>query len=569
MPQFGAIDVVFLVGYLAITLWIGFAVGRRERATVGDYFRAGNRLPWYAIGFSILAAGISSEQFVGEVGYAYKLGLPVANWEWLVFPALSLLLWVFVPIYVRNRVTTMPEYLELRYGPRARTLYACLIIASYVFANFALVFYTGGYAVEKLWGVNRLAVVWLLAAATGAYTVYGGLASVAWTDLFQGVLLMGGGIYVFAAGMARLGWDFTAVFAVADRSHLVAHHCPEVPWTAVVILGFSTMTWYYANDQFINQRCLGAKNEWHAKMGVLLAAGLQLLLPLAVCFPGMIYHAINPDLSDSNAAYPMMVLEVVPAGLRGLVVAAVLGAIMSTISGLVNSTATMATLDIFARWPGKSWDEKQLVRLGQWCGAAALVIGALFAPVVMQWESIFRYCQDIWSPMAAPAVVVFLGGALWKGGRQRGAVACLWLSILSVPLIFVKQFLADRGVHFLPPNLEDALIFSGGLFVASIAVLVALSVIRRFVSAAVVALVLGGLALALAAVNPAVIAALVAGSVVVGVAVFGVRAAPAPHLWDRSMLHLPPGQRVPWYASLWLWWAVAGLCFLGIYLYFW
>jgi solute:Na+ symporter, SSS family len=151
---FGTYDLVAFLGYMATVMVIGFAVGRREKATVGDYFRAGNRLPWYAIGASIIAAGISSEQFVGEIGYSYKLGMPVLNWEWLIFPTLSLLLWIFVPLYVRSRITTMPEYLERRYGPRARTLYACLIVASYVFANFALVFYTGAFAMERMWGLK-------------------------------------------------------------------------------------------------------------------------------------------------------------------------------------------------------------------------------------------------------------------------------------------------------------------------------------------------------------------------------------------------------------------------------
>ena len=145
------------------------------------------------------------------MGYAYKLGMPVANWEWLVFPALSILLWIFVPLYVRDRITTMPEYLEQRFGPSVRTLYAWLSVASYVFVNFALVFYTGGFALEAMWGIDRLTAVWIMAAITGLYTVYGGLAAVAWTSSFQCILLLGGGMYVFFAGMAKIGWDFPAV----------------------------------------------------------------------------------------------------------------------------------------------------------------------------------------------------------------------------------------------------------------------------------------------------------------------------------------------------------------------
>ena len=177
--MYGTFDLLFFLGYLAVVMLIGFASGRGRVASVGEYFRGGNRLPWYAIGFSIVAAGISSEQFVGEMGYAYKLGMPVVNWEWLVFPALTILLWIFVPLYVRNRITTMPEYLQRRFGSHARSLYACLTVASYVFVNFALVFYTGGFALEKMWGIDRYSAVWLLAVVTGLYTVYGGLTAVA------------------------------------------------------------------------------------------------------------------------------------------------------------------------------------------------------------------------------------------------------------------------------------------------------------------------------------------------------------------------------------------------------
>src|ERR1041384_5228751 len=205
------LDLLVSLGYLVAVLAVGFFSSRKQRDTVQGYFRACNELPWYAIGFSIVGAGISSEQFVGEMGYAYKLGMPVANWEWLLPPSLSPLLWVFLPLFVRNNIATMPEYLERRFGGRARALYAWLTIASYVLVNFALVFYTAGFALEKIWGINRIAGVWLLALVTGAYTVYGGLSAVAWTSSLQCVLLLGGGVYVFCAGMAKIGWEFGAV----------------------------------------------------------------------------------------------------------------------------------------------------------------------------------------------------------------------------------------------------------------------------------------------------------------------------------------------------------------------
>ena len=567
--MFGFLDAVFFFAYMGIVLFIGFAVARKEKTTINDYFRAGNTLPWYAVGASIIAAGISSEQFVGEVGYAYKLGMPVVNWEWLIFPSLSIFLWIFLPMYVRGRITTMPEYLERRYGPTARTLYAVVIIASYIFANFALVFYTGGYAMEKMWGFNRIGAVWLLAVLTGAYTIYGGMVSVAWTDFFQCILLMGGGIFVFVAGMHHLNWDFAAVLGAGQRARLLAPQSHEIPWTALIILALSTNVWYYATDQFINQRCLGAKNEWHAKMGVLLAGGLQLLLPLATCFPGMIYYAINPNLEDHNAAYPAVVAALVAKGLRGLVVAAVLGAIMSTISGLVNSTATMVTLDIFRRWKGKDWPEARLVRFGQWAGGAALLVGALFAPVVMRWDSIFRYCQDIWAPMAAPAVVVFMGGALWKPAKQRGAVACLWLSMLTIPLTFLKSFLADSGIHILPGNLDNSLVFAGGIFLVSVVLLAALSLARSMARGLSWSVALGLAILCLVEYQPAIAAVsiVVIFATAMGYYCYTARTI-VPNMWDRSMVLLPKGESEKWYFSIWFWWLLLAGVFVAIYIKF-
>jgi solute:Na+ symporter, SSS family len=565
---YSKIDLLVCAGYLVAVVAIGFFSSRRQGASVSGYFRAGNRLPWYAIGFSIVAAGISSEQFVGEMGYAYKLGLPVANWEWLVLPGLSALLWIFVPLYVRHNIATMPEYLERRFGGRARTLYAGLTIASYVLVNFALVFYTGGFALEKMWGIHRLAAVWGLALVTGLYTVYGGLTAVAWTSSLQCLLLLGGGLYVFFAGMARIGWDWGAMLGSGQQAHLFTPADHEVPWTALVVLMVSTNVWYYATNQYINQRCLAARDEWHARMGVLFSAGLQLLIPLATCFPGMIYRVINPGLDNPDAAYPMMVAAVVPAGLRGLVVAAILSAIMSTVSGLVNSTSTMVTLDLVQRWKGRDWSEARLVRVGRWSGAIALLIGALFAPVVMKWQNIFRYAQDIWAPMAAPVVVVFLAGALWKNATERGALACLWLAVLSVPFVLAKAILADAGIHFLPANLENPMVFAGVYGLSSLALMVGLSSRRVpgwrlcWTSVAI------GFSGWLGAWSPSALAGLLlAVTAALVIPLMVARRIQQPHLWDRSMLDA--GGRRGWHTNLWVWWTVLAAILVGIYVRLW
>ncbi len=565
--MYTSIDLAICVGYLVLVVAIGFLSSRRQHTSIKGYFRADNRLPWYVIGFSIVAAGVSSEQFVGEIGYAYKLGLPVANWEWLVWPGLSLLLWVFVPLYVRNNIATMPEYLERRFGPRSRRLYACLTIGSYVLVNFALVFYTGGFALEKMWGINRLGAVWLLAVVTGAYTVYGGLTAVAWTSTLQCVLLLGGGIYVFFAGLAKIHWDFAAVLGGGQRAHLFTPASHEVPWTALVVLMLSTNVWYYTNNQHINQRCLAARDEWHAKMGVLFSAVLQLLVPLATCFPGMIYHVLNPHLNNPDIAYPAVVASVVPQGWRGLVVAAIISGIMSTVSGLVNSTSTMVTLDLVQQSGGRRWSEARLVSVGRWSGALALLAGALLAPIVMRWENIFRYAQDILAPMAAPVVVVFLAGALWKPAKERGALVCLWLSLLSAPFILIKAILADRDVHFLPTNLENPMVFAGAYGLISLVVMIVLSRPQTRLSLGVGAAVIG-LVIWMSAVSPSAMAlSLLVSTVALLVPLLVLRRAPVANLWDRSMLHTgqPPG----WYAKLWLWWVLLAAILVGIYIRFW
>jgi SSS family solute:Na+ symporter len=561
-------DLAACGAYFVFVVLVGFLSSRRQRTSISGYFRGGNELPWYAIGFSIVAAGISSEQFVGEIGYAYKLGMPVANWEWLVFPALSILLWIFVPLYVRNRITTMPEYLERRFGGSVRTLYACLTIASYVLVNFALVFYTGGFALEKMWGINKITAVWGLALVTGAYTVYGGLTAMAWTSSLQCVLLLGGGLYVFVAGMAKIDWNVAAVLGAGQQAHLMTPADHEVPWTALVILMLSTNVWYYATNQYINQRCLAARNEWHAKMGVLFAGALQLLIPFATCFPGMIYRVINPALENSDAAYPMVVAAVVPTGLRGLVVAAILSAIMSTISGLVNSTSTMVTLDIVQRWKGKDWPEDRLVKVGRWSGAIALLIGALFAPIVMKWQNIFRYAQDIWAPMAAPIVVVFLACALWKKAHTRGALACLWLAILTVPFTLAKGFLADRSIHLLPANLENPLVFSGAVSLVSMVLMATLTNDRSMVRSVIVAApVIAAIGL-IAVLSPTAMAILLLTSMgLLVILLLLSRRKPAEHLWDFSMLHAEVGGRP--LTNLWIWWVLLALILVGIYVAFW
>ena len=382
------LDYVVFFGYMAGIVLIGLWVARKEKATALDYFLAGDNLPWFAIGFSLVASSISTEQFVGEVGFAYRYGIAVSNWEWGVFPALTIMLVFFVPFYLRKRIATMPEYLEYRFGLFSRVAFAVITVVSYAFINLAGVMYSGGLALHAMFGINLWLAVAILALVAGVYTIAGGLASVVWTDLLQAILLLGGGLLVFVLGLKEIG-GWQQMVGQGPRSHLIlpANH-PELPWTGMAVLFLSTNVWYYATNQYINQRILGAKNEWHARAGILFAAFLGIFLTLAVCFPGLIAYRMFPYLEDPDQAYPKVVSALIGPlgyGIRGLVFAGLIGAIMSTIDSLANSCSTVLTIDFYKRCWKKQAKEKDMIRFGRWASSIVLLVGVLWTPVVGAW----------------------------------------------------------------------------------------------------------------------------------------------------------------------------------------
>lgn len=524
--RLGMLDSVILVAYLAVVAWIGFRVARREKNTARDYFLAGSRLPWYAIGLSMVASSISTEQFLGEVGFAYTYGMAVVNWEWLSFIALSVLIWIFTPFYIRGRVATMPEFLERRYGPIPRGIFAWLTVLSYAIVNLSLVLYGGGLALNYIFGLPIFWSAVMLALLTGAYTVYGGLSSVVWTDVFQCCLLLVGGLLIFFMGLYDVGWE--AIRSTGDRAHLIlsASH-PVLPWTAMLALAFSTNVWYYCTNQYINQRCLAAKDEWHAKIGMIFCGFLGILLGLCVSFPGLIAHALNPSLENPNQAYPFLVTTLLPPALQGIILAALVSAIMSTISSLVNSTATVFALDIYQRMFRKNASETQVIRVGRWCGVATLLVGVGCVPLVGMWEHIFAYCQEVWALLAGPTVAVFVMGVLWKRANNAGATVTMALSFPLCAVPYLQKF-----YPFLPSPIEN--IFVLGLLVVLICMV--LMAVISLITAAPAAEKTRGL------------------------------------IWTRAMLRLPGdvAARTPhWRQSVVLWWTLMVVAFVVVYAYLW
>jgi SSS family solute:Na+ symporter len=516
---------VFVV-YLLIVIYIGFRSGRKGKESTTDFFLAGRGLPWFVIGFSLIASSISSEQFIGEVGWGYKYGMAVANWEWLVWPAQGLLLFFFLPVYLKNRIFTIPEYLTRRFGRLAGSTFALVCMIQYLVINLPLVLYSGGFVMHKIFGVNLFLAIWILVLAAGSYTIFGGLSAVAWVDLFNGVLLIGGGLLVFILGFLAVDGGLSAVVGTGDRAHLIlsADH-PELPWTGMLAVAFVMSGYYYSTNQFITQRCLAAKNIWHGKMGVILAAFLAIPLALSVTWPGMIAYALNPNLPHPDDAYPYLIKTLIPVGFRGFMVAVLIGAIMSTIDSLVNSTSSLLTLDIYKGLLNKKASDHQLVRFAQLSGIGLLVFGAVWSPMVGKFGSIFSYAQDCWALMLAPVMAVFVMAIFWKGATKTAAVFTLFMAIPMLLIVFLRELTGILATY----NIFN---LSAIIFLISLGVI---AIISRF--------------------SPAPSEAEIRST-----------------LWDRGLLR-PTEEELKLGYPLWkrigFWFTIVVLCFTIIYAVFW
>ena len=436
------LDIWIFIIYIISVLFIGFLVGRRKKISTEGYFLAGRTIPWFAVGLSMVATSISTEQFIGAGAKSYEVGMAVMNWEWGVLPSFTLLILIFIPLYLRRKIFTIPEYLERRYGSLSRTIFSVITLLTYIVVNLAGVLYSGGYTFHKIFGFPLIPSIWLLAILTGVYTIYGGLRSVVWTDTLQALLLIGGGAFIVISGLSKIPGGVMAAVGTGTRAKLILPMSnPEFPWTAILVLVISTNVWYACANQFYIQRCIGAKNEWHARMGVVFAAFLGIILGFTVDFSGVVGYklvslGIIPEPAESNAIYPLLITQLVPAGVRGLIFAGLVAAIMSTLSSLINSIATLFSLDIYYKFIKPRASEKHLIRVGQVAGALLLTAATLWSPVVGKFPTIFDFFQQSWAVLAAPFAVIFVLGALWKKANNTAAISTIITGVLSIPIPF-------------------------------------------------------------------------------------------------------------------------------------
>lgn len=438
MTSLSSIDLLVFGGYISLMLCIGLIAGRKKKTTASDFFITNKALPWYVIGFSFIAATVSSQQLIGSVGFSYRYGLAVANWEWLNAFAILLFVFVFVPFYIRKKIVTMPQFLGLRYNEATQRLFAYITLLTYIFINLAGVIFSGAFALRAIFGIDIYIGIGSMTAIAGIFTIYGGMESVAWTNVLQSVLLLLSGILIFFLGWYALPGGWTQILGTGERAQLLlpSSH-PDLPATGLFVLMVSTNVWFFCTNQSINQSSLGAKNEWHAKMGVLLVGFLSLLVAVADVFPGLIAYALDPNLERPDESYIFLVNTLAPSGVRGLIFAVLCGGTITAIEALVNASSAIFTLDIYQHHFPEA-DQKTLIRAGRWGSLAILVTGALWAPIVSRFGYIFSYFQECWAFIAIPAAVIFVMGILWTGVTSKAA----WLTLcLSFPMLLLPYVL--------------------------------------------------------------------------------------------------------------------------------
>ncbi len=418
-----------LIGaYFVVVMAIGFYFARKAKDTT-SYFLAGRHAGWVAVGGALFAANISSEHFVGLAGDGYTSGFAVAQFELFAAVACLALGWIFIPFYIRAGIFTMPEFLERRYNKQCRTYLTWISLISYILTKISVTLFAGSLFLNMLFGWDLYTSSLVMVVATGIYTVAGGLAAVIYTELIQAFILIGGAIILTLVGLDKIGGVSAFIEGIPAEhfSMLKPMDHPAFPWTGMIfglpILGI----WYWCTDQYIVQRALGAKNVDHARGGAIFAAFLKLLPMFILVMPGMIaIQLFDAGEGESNTVYPLLT-TLLPVGVKGLVIAGLFAAMMSSLAACFNSCGTLFTMDIYKpRRPNAS--ERELVFVGRFVTVIIVILGILYVPF-MQYlggSSLYQYLQKIQGYISPPIAAVFLLGVFWKRLNGLGALASLY-----------------------------------------------------------------------------------------------------------------------------------------------
>ncbi len=435
--------IAFILLVIGISLW-----NSRKEDTSEDYFLAGRGLTWWLVGFSLIASNISSEHFVGQAGKGFgPSGLAVASFEWIAAITLVFVAIFFLPKFLRSGIYTIPEFLEYRYNPTARAIMAFFMMLAYVVVAMATVLYSGAIALKAIFGIDTLLGIWLIGLLAGAYTIYGGLKAVVWSDLLQGAALLLGGVIVTILGFEAVGGVGSFLEANADRLHVIMPaDTPDYPWTILLVGIWVPNLFYWGLNQFITQRTLGSKSVAEGQKGILFAAMIKLLIPFIIVFPGiMAWQLYGSQITDMNEAYPVLMRNLLPAGLRGIMFAALFGAVMSSLDSMLNSASTIFTIDLYKRHWKPDADPQKLVLFGRIMTGVFVLIACLWAPLLANMESVFDYVQTFWGFISPGIVAVFIFGIFIKRTPSSAAVTGM---LSSIPIYAVLTYAPWPGLDY-------------------------------------------------------------------------------------------------------------------------
>lgn len=466
--KFGLIDTTVFIVYCVMVVALGLWVSREKKGTVKsakDYFLASKSLPWWAVGASLIASNISAEQFIGMSGSGFAIGMGIASYEFMAAITLIIVAWFFLPIYLERGIYTMPQFLEMRFDKRVKSVMAIFWLIVFIFVNLTSILYLGALAVENMMGVDLIWGILGLAAFALAYSIYGGLKAVAWTDVIQVIFLIGGGLvttYVafkmlgggdFMAGVTELSAKASDKFdMILDKSH---PSYKELPGLGVLLGGLWVANLYYWGcNQYIIQRALAAKSVNHAQMGLIFAGFLKILLPLIVVVPGiiayvMVQDGMIPDIGKADNAYPVL-LSMIPVGVRGLAFAALVAAIVSSLASMMNSISSIFTMDVYASYFDKNMSETKKVNVGRISSVVAMIIAIVVAPVLSNLDQAFQYIQEFTGFVSPGALAIFLAGFFYKRATANGALAAAlgtFVFSLAFKFIFPLMPFMDRMAY--------------------------------------------------------------------------------------------------------------------------
>lgn len=444
-------DLGLIFGYFVIVLLIGFHF-THKRADAEDYFLAGRRLGWVVIGFSLFASNISSTTLIGLSGAAYLTGISISNYEWMAAVILVFFAVFFVPYYISSRVYTLPEFLERRFQPACRYYFSIVTLIGNVFIDTAATLFAGALVIQFFFpAIGMWEAALGLALVAGVYTAAGGLAAVVYTDVIQAIIILVGASALTLLAYHAIGsWEVVQVATPPEMLSMIRPlDDPTMPWLGLIIgvpiLGF----YFWCTNQFIVQRVLGARDIQQARWGVLFAGLLKLPVLFIMVFPGIMARLLYPDLERADLVFPTLVSDLLPIGVKGLVLAAFIAAIMSSIDSTLNSASTLITMDFVKKLRPRA-SSRQLAIVGRVATLVFMVVSVLWIQVVAEFSTLFGYLQSALAYLVPPVAAIFILGLFWKRASGAGALSGFIVGhAVSLATLLSQQFNDFPEVHFL------------------------------------------------------------------------------------------------------------------------